>query len=264
MSEPIQDGDRGVPLPGGGSLGDVHEQVNQVDHLQGDGTCLDPGADETTRETGLPTTSPRRDGPGARESMTRVVISRFLNPDERLQEELRIKARKELGPWIQTFTWDHFTTLTFKHSQTETTARTHFTRWIRRLEQQAQRSVGWVQALERGAAGRLHFHVLTVGTDQLAPRAIEIAWRCGRADASRYDPGKGAARYLTKDVGADTLDLTYDIAPPSKLSRAAPVPHMAPIRSPQAAMLASIEGLTNQKRRRGSPTNGQRSLGPRD
>ncbi len=78
--------------------------------------------------------------------MTRVLISRFLNPDERLQEELRLKAREELGPWLHTFTWDHFTTLTFNHSPTETTARTQFTKWIRRLEQRAQRSAASINA----------------------------------------------------------------------------------------------------------------------
>src|SRR5713101_1669377 len=158
---------------------------------------------------------------GSDQSTKYRVISRFLDRDQRLQ------ARDALGPWLRTFTWDHCVTLTFSHASTETTARTRFMTWLRRLEQLAQRSVGWCHALERGAAGRLHFHVLTVGTDHLAPRSIELAWRYGRADAARYDPGRGAAYYLTKGVGCDALDLSYDIAPPSKLIRATLVPDAA-------------------------------------
>ena len=79
--------------------------------------------------------------------------------------------------------------------------------------------MGWVAALERGAAGRLHYHVLTVGTEALDSCALVQAWRAGRAVAERYDRSRGAPFYLAKRVCSDLVEFSYDIAPPHKLIR---------------------------------------------
>ncbi len=77
------------------------------------------------------------------------------------------------------------------------------TLWLNLDEDDPQ--IGWPEGpglLEsRGAAGRLRVHVLTVGTDHLAPRAIESAWLCGRADASCYGPHRGRPTISPKGSG---------------------------------------------------------------
>ena len=150
-------------------------------------------------------------------------ISTFLSRDEADPLRLTLQARRSLGVWLaRGFVWHHFTTLTFAFPRSEERALTDFRRWLRRLEQRAKHGVGWFAALERGAAGRLHLHVLTAHTDHLESKALEKAWPCGRVDAARYDPARGAAYYLTKDIGAESVDLTHDIAPPHKLIRVLP------------------------------------------
>jgi len=67
------------------------------------------------------------------------------------------------------------------------------------------------------AGGRLGAH-----TDHLESPTLEQAWPSGRVDAARYDPSRGAAYYLTKDIGADSVDFSHDIAPPHKLIRVLP------------------------------------------
>ena len=167
----------------------------------------------------------------------RLHISDFLSNDEALHQGLVLGAQRALGEWFSgDFIWHHFVTLTFaprqreenwlvrrsrrgRQESSETGAHNELRRWIRRLEKCAQRGVGWVAALERGAAGRLHFHVLTAHTQHLTSRALVKAWHCGRADASPYDPTKGASYYLAKDTDSARVDFSFDIAPAHKLIR---------------------------------------------
>ena len=123
------------------------------------------------------------------------------------------KARTAWGEWLTTIVWDHFVVLTFAHQPGPELARTLALRWIRRLEQRAQRVVGWFYALERSPGGRLHLHVLAAGTASVPPHAIAEAWSFGRADVSPYDRTKRGTYYVTKDIGFSVVD--YDVAPPS-------------------------------------------------
>ena len=74
-------------------------------------------------------------------------------------------------------------------------------RFIRRLEQLAQRRVDYVYALERGTGGRWHIHALLNGTESLTCEHVGAAWDAGRADVQVYDPRRRAARYVVKDAG---------------------------------------------------------------
>ena len=147
--------------------------------------------------------------------------SAFLSPDEADRLRLTLESRRTWGEWLaREFIWHHVVTATFASPPTEQAALFQLRRWLRRLEQRANHGVGWFAALERGAAGRLHFHVLTAHTDHLESDALEKAWPCGRVDAARYDPARGAAYYFTKNVGSENVDLSHDIAPRHKLIRA--------------------------------------------
>ncbi len=158
------------------------------------------------------------------------AISKFLSRDEVERFRLVSHSRRALGEWLaRGFVWHHVVTLTFalrqreenwllrrsrhvRREPTEAGAFVQFRRWIRRLEQRAQRGVGWFVALERGAACRLHLHVLLAHTQDLNCSALVKAWPYGRADASPYDPSQGAPYYFTKDVSSDVVDFSHDIA----------------------------------------------------
>jgi hypothetical protein len=149
-------------------------------------------------------------------------ISIFLSKDEAARQRQLLETRHGWGVWIgRDFVWHLFVTLTFAYPKSEAAALLHFGRWLRRVEQRAKKGVGWFVVLERGAAGLLHLHVLLVHTDHMHPGAVAKAWRCGRVDVTQYDPTRGAAYYLAKDVAADVLSLSHAIAPPHKLVRVA-------------------------------------------
>ena len=150
-------------------------------------------------------------------------ISTFLSKDEAARQRQLLETCHGWGVWVgRDFIWDHFVTLTFVHPKTEAAALVQFRRWLRRVEQRAKKGVGWFVVLERGAAGLLHLHVLLVHTDHLHAGAVGKAWRCGRVDVTPYDPSRGAAYYLTKDIGKAIVDLSHDLAPPHKLIRVLP------------------------------------------
>jgi len=154
-------------------------------------------------------------------------ISVFLSKDEAARQRQLLETRHGLGVWVgRDFVWHSFVTLTFAHPNSEEAALLHFRRWIRRVEQRAKKGVGWFVVLERGAAGLLHVHVLLVHTDHMYPGALGKAWRCGRVEVTPYDPSRGAAYYLTKDVASDVLSLSHAIAPPHKLVRVAQAPDL--------------------------------------
>ncbi len=154
---------------------------------------------------------------------TRWHISEFLSDDEAQQLRLVLSARRALGEWLKgDLIWHHVIHPTFAQPPTEQRAWYEFERWTRWLEMDAQQAVGWCAALERGVGGRLHYHVLTVGTEALTPNALVKAWRGGRATGEVYDPCKGAAFYLIKSTSSDAVDLTFDVAPAHKLVRVAP------------------------------------------
>ena len=144
-------------------------------------------------------------------------VSVFHSQEEADRLRLTLSARRAWGIWLQHHVRpDHFVTLTFRHPARVETAIREVRRWIQRVGQRAKHRIGWFYALERRGAGYLHLHVLVTGTRLLPTRDLERAWCCGRADASPYDPAKGASYYVTKDVGF-TIE-HYDIARPSKFA----------------------------------------------
>ena len=62
-------------------------------------------------------------------------------------------ARRAWGEWLSGFEWNHFATLTFTYQPRSEVAVREFRRWVRRLEQRAQRRINWFFVLERGSAG---------------------------------------------------------------------------------------------------------------
>ena len=143
--------------------------------------------------------------------MARVGL---IAPETQSRRESVATLRKAWGEWLAEKEWDHFATLTFTHPNSSWAARREFRRWIRRLEQRAQRRVSWFFVAEKGAAETLHLHALVCGTRRLPDSMLADAWSNGRCDVSAYDRQRGAAHYLAKQIGGLVMD--YDMRRPSR------------------------------------------------
>ncbi len=126
------------------------------------------------------------------------------------RESARLKMRRSWGEWLGRFSWHHFGTLTFSNEVSIENALRQFRRWIRRLELRTQNAVPWFMVVERGSAGLVHVHALTWGTASIGAAAVDGAWRGGRSEVSTYDPRKGAAYYVSKQIGDDVVE--YDVS----------------------------------------------------
>ena len=144
-------------------------------------------------------------------------VSTFLTARDADRLKVALTTQRDWGEWLTGFLWAHFATLTFRHQPAVPAAIRDFKVWVRRLEQRALERVYWFYALERGAAGMLHLHCLVSGTRELSGGSLEDAWSWGRADASPYDPERGASYYVTKAVASDAAE--YDIDPPPRPRR---------------------------------------------
>jgi hypothetical protein len=145
-------------------------------------------------------------------------ISVFQSRDEALLLRLVLSARRGWGHWLcYAFIWHHFATLTFAYDPTLETVLGNLKRWVRYLERRSRGPVGCFYVIERGTAGRLHAHVLLVGTLPLLTAELERGWQPGRADVSIYDRQRPGSFYLTKDIGLGAVDWGFVGA--SKLQR---------------------------------------------
>lgn len=129
----------------------------------------------------------------------------------------RARLRTAWAELLEGIPWDHYATLTFRQSSGPNFAWRAFRRWIRRLERTAELPVIWFVGFEDGnLLGRLHLHALVGNTDVLSEETLTEAWTAGFSRIERFQPGLGAAHYVTKYVTKDLLD--YDISP--NISRA--------------------------------------------
>lgn len=104
---------------------------------------------------------------------------------------------------FQSYPWTHYCHLSFRFEQSDQSAEKHFLRLVRRLEQRAQRKVGYFGAVERGEllTERAHIHAVVAGCEALSPDVIGEMWmEHGLSDISRYDGGQGGLAYLAKTL----------------------------------------------------------------
>jgi hypothetical protein len=119
----------------------------------------------------------------------------------------RNRVSEEFAKFFDRFEWDHTICLTFKGRLGEETARKMVENWLRHLNQMAQRRVGYAVSRERGAGGRIHFHVVIEGTQKLRKREVARSWRHGIASVAKFDRAQGGLSYLTKDLGREDSEL---------------------------------------------------------
>ncbi|MCC7134735.1 MAG: hypothetical protein IT352_18900 [Gemmatimonadales bacterium] len=124
----------------------------------------------------------------------------------------RTRLRTAWAELLEGIPWDHYVTLTFRQSSGPNFAWRAFRRWIRRLERVAGLPVIWFVGFEDGdLLGRLHLHSLVGNTDALSDETLTESWTAGFSRIERFQPGLGAAHYVTKYVTKDLLD--YDLSP---------------------------------------------------
>ncbi len=118
--------------------------------------------------------------------------------------------QEEYGAWLERFAWDFFATLTYRDEPKMPTAQRRFHAWTRVLERRGLGSVSWFAVFEYGGAEQLHAHALLGGGAMLSAFDLRDAWRHGLSHAVRYNPKKGAARYIAKAVADPRAE--YDIS----------------------------------------------------
>lgn len=136
--------------------------------------------------------------------------------------EIRRATAKEYARWVASHEWDHFTGLTYDRAVSRETAIAGFRRWIRWLEQRAERRVCWCYALERHLSGQFHLHCLLYTSGALSCRAAQEAWDNGYSHLAAFRSELGGPEYVLKTVG--TPDAEYDFSK-----------HFPPLRVPSAA-----------------------------
>ena len=117
--------------------------------------------------------------------------------------------------WVQVLSespWSHFVTLTFTKEASVELAQREGRRWLRRLEQRAQTPIQSVMLVDWGGGGRVHLHGLLYGAEDLTDRVLRATWNRGWSECPRYDPDRGAVRYLAKKIVCDDDDC-YHLSP---------------------------------------------------
>ena len=126
-----------------------------------------------------------------------------------IQRTIRIRRmRGELAAWLRTFAWTHWATLTVARTETPGRLRQIFdNEFVRFATKLTQDQVTYAFVIEGGALGdRPHLHALLACGLDLAATRLERAWRHGLARVQAYDPQRGGARYLAKQIGSVALD----------------------------------------------------------
>jgi hypothetical protein len=133
-----------------------------------------------------------------------------------------VRIRRGYADWLGDHCWDHYADLTSEHPLSDLgLLRVFKGQWIRWLEKSAQNAVRWAVFSQRGEFnGRQHLHALLYGTAGLSVDQIDRAWRIGLARVRIFDPAKGAAAYITREIPENG---EWDISarmPPGRSTRA--------------------------------------------
>lgn len=122
---------------------------------------------------------------------------------------VRVRSwRLAFGDWLREHRWSHWVTLTVAGQwPAERLQRAFREEFIRFVTKTGQGRVPYAFVIEGGPLGdRPHLHALISGTETADRARLERAWRHGRAAVEVYDPRRGAAYYLAKEIGGRVLD----------------------------------------------------------
>lgn len=159
--------------------------------------------------------------------------------------ELSRRARSAWGPWLDQWHWTHYATLTFAMAVSQDTARSAATVWLDQLDRMAGSRVGHFAVIEMDASGQPHIHALLCDWGGLTCKDVRSLWGWGFTKVDYFDPSKGAAFYVTKQLGAPSGWQDFAHYGPyrhgSRPSTAAPSPVSS--RSPRRPKVATADPI---------------------
>jgi hypothetical protein len=132
------------------------------------------------------------------------------------------ELKQALGDWLSgLYPWEVYGTYTFSGPSpaarkigvgyvTPAYADGQWTGYIGDIEEQQGQKLYWVRVAERNASGALHYHALLGGVS-LKPHKLSKLWfpRGGNSKVLPYDPGQGAAWYVSKT--GDDIDFSGNL-----------------------------------------------------
>lgn len=130
----------------------------------------------------------------------------WMSRDDFMHQLALRDFKKAWASWLRRYRWDQYATLTFRRPTSGAVAAHLFRRWVRRLNQRAQRRVDWFVVVEWDRAVGFHLHALVGGTAALTNRELSAAWRWGWTRITRYDPRRGAAAYACKHLAKPSVE----------------------------------------------------------
>lgn len=143
-----------------------------------------------------------------------VASRQAVDPAAARQAELR-RYRDGMAAWLSRCLWRHYATLTDDCGNSPASLLRQGLRFVRRLESRARGRVDYFLIVEGAGRDFPHLHALLLGTDSLTVREIERQWRLGVTSVRRFDPTRGAASYVAKELAhADFDPDLYDIRLP--------------------------------------------------
>lgn len=108
--------------------------------------------------------------------------------------------------WMKTldfYNWSWFATLTFSHLPKSFTAIHAANRWLKSIERQEKRKIGYYIAMEYTKQGTPHFHALIGNLDGARRLTWMDEWKYGYARIYPYHKKLGVEYYLSKYVIKD-------------------------------------------------------------
>jgi hypothetical protein len=116
------------------------------------------------------------------------------------------RYRDEMAEWLSRCVWRHYATLTDSYGNSPAGLLRQGQRFVRRLTSKAGCRVDYFLITEGASSGFPHLHALLLGTDSLTVREIQREWRLGLTCVRRYDPTRGAASYVAKELAHADFD----------------------------------------------------------
>lgn len=118
------------------------------------------------------------------------------------------KWRDGYAEWLEGFSWQWFSTLTFRPGFSHYQGYWRMKKWIDSLRSElGTANFGFVAIPEYGVTGtNFHYHALVMGLENWHAAAREEWMRrwfksSGEARITQFNPGSGGVRYILKHVG---------------------------------------------------------------
>ncbi len=130
-----------------------------------------------------------------------MTVASLWDPEVGAEAVRLVTLRRAWAEFLGRLNWSHFATLTSRFEATPDHLLRECPVYVRRLERMTQGPAYWFAAVEGGAAGRSHLHVLLGATERLRRAQLEKHWRLGVTDFARFDVAHHP-RYVVKQLGA--------------------------------------------------------------